>query len=417
MPTFARVRRERGPALAWTPTQDSYHELAQRLRGEGRLPVYVTQPAILEFEAHLRDSALPMPFGLLAGDVCVCPRTKLEYLLVDTVSHAHVELGGADPYAQISEELQSLASERSREHKVAIGWYLGGLADDLTLDEDVTRMHEQLFPERWQLVLVRGAVAGAEHGAFLRYESIWTRWFSIPFFEVLSERAAKNKGEHRTAIRWENYLADQPARPLGEPEVSVSDVNLAPRPSWGARLFGASVEPHRRVEHGAHDGVADRARAASAPARKEPPSVPRSQTATPPVALTPTVTVPASLTNSLERTPSAIRATQPSPAQPTEREVTVPIVVDAGAPIVRELTTVEPSVTTPAEQVRAAPVQEAVSEAHRIFIDGMLVTAPLAAEPSPKPGTSPGTDRPRTSPVSVGVLLLLTLVLLYLIVR
>ena len=195
MPTITRVRRKRGPALAWTPTQDSYYEVAQILRSARRLPLYLTQTAILEFEAHLRESSLPLPFGLLAGDICVCPQTKLEYLLVDTVSHARVELGGDDPYGQLAEELQSLASEQSRKRKVAIGWYLGGLADDLTLDDDVTRLHEQLFPERWQLALVRGATSGAERGAFLRYESIWNRWYSIPFFEFLPRARRAEEGE------------------------------------------------------------------------------------------------------------------------------------------------------------------------------------------------------------------------------
>jgi hypothetical protein len=218
------------------------------LRREGRLPLYLTQAAILEFEAHLRESSLPLPFGLLAGDVCVCPQTKLEYLLVDTVSRARVELGGDDPYAQLAEELQSLASEQSGKRKAPIGWYLGGLADDLTLDDDVTRLHEQLFPERWQLALVRGAASGAERGAFLRYESIWHRWYSIPFFEFLPEHAGQKKGERRTAIRWENYRANEPARPLEASEARVRGVDAAPRPSWGARLFGASPEPLSSAE-------------------------------------------------------------------------------------------------------------------------------------------------------------------------
>jgi hypothetical protein len=386
MPTFARVRRERGPALAWTPTQDSYYELAQRLRSEGRLPVYLTQAAILEFEAHLRESPLPLPFGLLAGDVCVCPRTRLEYLLADTVSRARVELGGDDPYAQLAEELQSLASEQSRQRKVPIGWYLGGLADDLTLDADVTRLHEQLFPERWQVVLVRGAASGAELGAFLRYESVWARWYSIPFFELLPERGGHKKGERRTAIRWENYRADEPALPLDESEAAVRDVNEAPRPSWAARLFGASASP--------------------------------------------------------------LRAPEPPPAQPVERKIAVPAVDRVTAPIERKLTApVESRVTAPAVPMRAAPIEKKLAApaalraaptpkvkvaptvasptatpvareepepvVQHVFIDGILVPAPLASELFQKPGMSPGSDRVSKSSVLGGALLLMMLVLLY----
>ena len=377
MPSFTRVRRKRGPAIAWTPTQDSYHELAQRLRGEGRLPVYLTQPAILELEAHLRDSALPMPFGLLAGDVCLCPQTKLEYVLVDTVARARVELFEDDPYAQLAEELQSLASEQSAKRKVPIGWYLGGLADDLTLDEDVTRLHEQLFPERWQLALVRGAASGAERGAFLRYESIWCRWYSIPFFELLPEHAGQRKGESRTVIRWENYRADVPARPLDESEVSVPGVNAAPRPSWGARLFGASLESLRWAERGAPARVAERE--PTAPARQEPPSVPRSQTVIPPV------------------------------APPVEEKVAAPAELRvAPAPELKAGSKVASPAATRVGREEQEPGMQYV------FIAGMLVPAPPASDLSRSPAMSPGSDRVSRSSVVVDALQLLILVLLYL---
>ena len=415
MPTFTRVRRKRGPALAWTPTQDSYYELAEKLRSGGRLPLHLTQTAILEFEAHLRESSLPLPFGLLAGDVCVCPQTKLEYLLVDTISRAGVELGGEDPYAQLAEELQSLASEQSRKRKVAIGWYLGGLADDLTLDADVTRLHEQLFPERWQLALVRGVASGAERGAFLRYESIWARWYSIPFFEFLPERAGQKKGERRTAIRWENYRADGPVRPLDDSEASVRSVDTAPRPSWGARLFGASLDALRPAERGTPGRVAERARPTSAPARQEPPREPRSQTVTPPV------TVPASRTNPLEIAPSALRARELSYVQAAKRKVAVPVVEEkVTAPA--ELRVAPPPELKVASTV-ASPTQTRVAreepepEVQHVFINGTLVPAPLAPELSQKPVMSPGSDRVRRYPVVVSALLLLMLVLLYLVAR
>jgi hypothetical protein len=423
MPTLTRVRRKHGPALAWTPTRDSYYELAQKLRSEGRLPLYLTQAAILEFEAHLQESSLPLPFGLLAGDVCVCPQTKLEYLLVDTVARARVELGGDDPYAQLAEELQSLASAHSGKGKAPIGWYLGGLADDLTLDDDVTRLHEQLFPERWQLALVRGAASGAERGAFLRYEAIWRRWYSIPFFECLTERAAHKKGERRTAIRWENYHADEPARPLDESEASVQKVDAAPRPSWAARLFGAPVKP---------------------------------------VAPSSAVTAPATHATPLEIAAPRRRAPAPPPVQPSERQVAVPVVDEVTAPIERKRTApVERRVTAPVDEMRTAPiaqmrtasveqmrvatVEEKVAapqvpkgaatiaptvaspadtrvvreapapDVQHIFIDGALVPAPLPSERSQEPAMPPGADRVSRSLAVVGALLLLLLVSFYLV--
>ena len=370
MPTFSRVRRKRGPALSWAPTQDSYYELAQILRREGRLPLYLTQAAILDFEAHLRESSLPLPFGLLAGDICICPDTKLEYLLVDTAVRARVELGEDDPYAQLAEELQALVAEQTKRRKLAIGWYLGGLANDLTLDDDVTRLHGQLFPERWQVALVRGADSGAERGAFLRYESIWSRWYAIPFFEFHSERAGHKKGEVGTAIRWENYRADEPVRPLDELEANVRRADAVPRPSWGARLFGTSLSPLRRGGRGMPGPVPDRTRAASVPARQQSSNVAQSQTTGPSAAALPTVKVPSSRSDPLQLTPSPLRSPDRPPVQPAERKpaafadqtLAAPIEQTLPAPVEQRVTTpVEQRVTAPVEQKVAAPVEQKVT--------------------------------------------------------
>ena len=444
MPTFSRVRRKRGSALIWVPTEDSYYELAQIVRSEGRLPLYLTQAAILEFEAHLRESSLPLPFGLLAGDVCICPDTKLEYLLVDTVARARIELGEDDPYAQLAEELQSLVEEQTRQRKVAVGWYLGGLADDLTLDAEVTRVHGHLFPERWQVALVRGAESGVERGAFLRYETIWSRWYAIPFMEFLSERAGHKKGELRTGIRWTNYRADQPARPLDEFEVTVRRANAAPRPSWGARVFGASLEPFLRVGRnspgrGTPRHAAQRTEATSAPARQGSPiAVQRDQPVVAPSAqklVEQRVTAPVERRLKSPVEPSVVAPVEETCVAPVEERVTVPAelrlaptpelkvasTAELGATMPADAnvaTPAEAKVTRPAEAKIATPeeAREGVSaDVQDVFIDGSLVPAPVAFEYSQKPGMLIGPDRVRMSSLVVGALLLLILVLLYLI--
>ena len=481
MPTFSRVRRKRGPALNWAPTQDSYYEFAQMLRSEGRLPLYLTQAAILQFEAHLRESSLPLPFGLLAGHVCICPDTKLEYLLIDTVARARIELSENDPYAQLAEELQSLVSEQASHGKLAAGWYLGGLADDLTLDDDVTRLHGRLFSERWQVALVRGAESGVERGAFLRYESIWSRWYSIPFQEFLSERAGHKKGELRTAIRWTNYRSDEPARPLDELEVNARRADAAPRPSWGARVFGGSAEPFLQAGRstpgrGTPARAPARADAKDTPARRESPSAPPPQAVPAATAPRPTVMVPPSRSEPLEIAPPPRRAPDAPRIEPAERRVavhvdrpvTVPIAQEPTAPVDQKLATpVERSVAAPLEQKAtlvertvAAPVEEtrparvadkvstptqlrvaptpelkvasaaalaapmraearvvAPADVQQVFIDGGLVPAPLAYEFPQKQGMLSGPERVRTLSIVLGALLLLILVLLYLVAR
>jgi len=104
--------------------------------------------------------------------------------------------------------------------------------------------------------------------------------------------------------------------------------------------------------------------------------------------------------------------------QPADRQVPVPVVDEVPAPIERKLTApVEPRVAAAAKPGRAAPVEEPEAEVQHIFIDGTLVPAPLASDLSPTPGMTPGSDRVSRSPVVVGALLSLILVLLYLVAR
>ena len=487
MPTFSRVRRKRGPALNWAPTDDTYYELAQLLHSEARTPLYLTQPAILECEAHLRETSSPLPFGLLAGEICVCRETELEYLLVDTVCPARTELSEDDPYAQLAEELKSLAAEQAAQSKLAIGWYLGGLADDLTLDNDVTVVHRALFPERWQVALLRGN-ADVDRGAFLRFEDLWSRWYSIPFFESLPEHAGHEKGERGTAIRWANYSASAPTRPLEKFEAAERRAYVPPRSWWETSGLGASLEPFRRAMRGIAVRAPERTLVATAPSPKE--TTTRSATTVAPATTArPAVAIPASRARPLDAVPSPRRAPDPpriAPAEPkvavhTEPVVAAPPVQEPTArakpathveqeldlPVARMATTteepkvaftaapshstatepgvesgeeaavravappVEMKVAQPAELKAASPVEQEVAptartnaarethstEVQHIFIDGVLVQAPLVHELPERPGRLLRPDGVRILPLIVGAVFVLAVVVLYLIAR
>jgi hypothetical protein len=224
----------------WAPTPDSHNELARRLGSAAdATPLCLTQPGILELEAHLRDGSSPLPFGLLAGDVYLCPQTQSEYVLIDSVARARIELTEHDPYTQLAGELRSLISEQAKHEKIAIGWYLGGLGDDLTLDGDATDLHRKLFPEHWQVALVHGETSSTERGAFLRFESTWSLWYSIPFCELVSERGGRESRLKGTALRWANYHVDASARPADAAEGSSGAANVTSRSWWGALATSA----------------------------------------------------------------------------------------------------------------------------------------------------------------------------------
>jgi hypothetical protein len=261
MKTIRPTRRKRGPVITWDPAHDSYYIVASMLPGASSTrPLHVTQSTLLEVEADLAAGQSPVPFGLLAGRYCVCPETRIEYLLIDEASPAVTTLTSDDPTAQLAEELRSLIADANRRRKLVLGWYIGGMDDDLALDHDLIELHRQLFAEPWNVVLVRSQGAEVRQGAFFRYQPVTTQLYAIPFFELVADASRSVEGaELRTAVRWANYRAREPILPLA-PAPGTSTTSRPAARHWakwtvsewmerlrggGARV-GASPESSKR---------------------------------------------------------------------------------------------------------------------------------------------------------------------------
>src|SRR5512132_3643615 len=110
METVRRIQRKLGRAVTWEPTHDVFFRFADMLRTSQSVPpLYVAQSVLLEVDARLREADVPVPFGLLVGDWCVCPRTAREYLLVAEIMPGHIEPFGEAMTAALVHELRTLA--------------------------------------------------------------------------------------------------------------------------------------------------------------------------------------------------------------------------------------------------------------------------------------------------------------------
>lgn len=223
MQSLRPTRRNRGRAIAWAPKHDSYYVLAGILRDAASIPpLHLTQSAVLELEAQLENDPSPVPFGLLAGALCVSPQTKLNYLVVDEIAASRSQLTAANPTGQLADELRLLASSAVQHGKLVLGWYIGEVGDELQLDLELASVHRAVFTDAWQVALLRAARIGGTGGALVRLEAVTNRSYQIPFFELLPDSPRSSKSElPRTAIRWPNYAAAEPVLPLN----SSHDVN------------------------------------------------------------------------------------------------------------------------------------------------------------------------------------------------
>jgi hypothetical protein len=205
------VWRRWGSPIRWRPTHDTYY-LAAALRTGANLPTLgITQTALLDLGAAIQQSRTRMPYGVLAGQFCVCPETAEQYLLIDDVRPARAELTDRNFADGLRAELRSLAGLAAKRGKLLIGWYISGTGDDLRLEPEDLDLHREMCPEPWQIVLLHDNSGGTERAALMRFESMTQRLYASPFFEMPPDApdAKSGDGDLVTVLGWTNHRADQ----------------------------------------------------------------------------------------------------------------------------------------------------------------------------------------------------------------
>jgi hypothetical protein len=146
--------------------------------GTGLPTLGIAQTALLDLEAAIQQSRTSMPYGILAGQFCLC---------------------------------------RGR---LLIGWYISGTGDDLRLEAEDLDLHREMFPEAWQTVLLHDNADGTERAALMRFESMTQRLYASPFFEMPSDAAEAKSGDGDlvTVLPWGNHRADQNPSRRSEPQ-------------------------------------------------------------------------------------------------------------------------------------------------------------------------------------------------------
>jgi hypothetical protein len=205
------VWRRWGSPIRWRPTHDTYYLVAALRTGADLPTLGITQTALLDLEAAIQQSRTQMPYGILAGQFCVCPETGEKYLLIDDVRPARAELTDRNFADGLRTELRSLADQAARRGKLLIGWYISGTGDDLRLEHEDLDLHREMFPEAWQIVLLHDNADGTERAALMRFESMTQRLYASPFFEMLPDAAESKSGggDLVTVLPWANHRADQ----------------------------------------------------------------------------------------------------------------------------------------------------------------------------------------------------------------
>jgi hypothetical protein len=335
--------------VKWLPLDDGYYLLASVMTSTRAAPVFVTQKALLQVEAHQVRAVGEHACGILCGAGCVDPATGMEFVLIEDTAPAvrTATINNAD--AALAADLSRVIAQLERSGRRIMGWYRCDVPLGQLISIQNVGLHRSLFGQPWQVSLFRDGIMGQGRGALVRVEPNEGRAFSIPFVEISAHRRVHGHAPLLTSISWLNYRAE-------------SEVALLPDEAF---LDGYQFPPEEPV----YTASPRRAGLLSGLFPHRPPSVtPRRATPVDPVQ---TPTAPAAPTPPLSA--ESVRPAPPVPRRPPSAPVPEP-----------------PPVARAPEPPPSAPVPEPPPSAP---------APPSASEPIPArdPAVATGHDWPERS--------------------
>jgi len=180
-----------------------------------RLAVFVSQTAYNQVVAHAASEEEQEVGGLLAGSWCMDRDGAGQYILVETALPARFTRQGRVYLTFTKDSLVDLHTEMEERFpdRQVVGWYHTHPRMGVFLSHYDTWLHENFFPEPWQVALVVEPHSDTG-GFFVRQEDGQldpARYFG--FYEMDGEAAG-------SVVHWQNLLE---GIDTGEPEGDDTD--------------------------------------------------------------------------------------------------------------------------------------------------------------------------------------------------
>jgi len=206
-------------SILWKPLHDSHYVVAS-LQGSdgGRRKIFVLQQVIDQVEALVRGPGRHA-IGLLVGNLYCCPNTGQYYMVIESIAASatatdenHIGPKIAEALAERSSGLHTLVLGSNEHHGQVLGWYRGAPTIDAKPSLTTAGIHASLFTQPWQTTLVIAEGGGAPGGAFLLHDTVNSRWFFAPFYELLGHAPTPSEPKP-TFISWPQYLTAESVTP------------------------------------------------------------------------------------------------------------------------------------------------------------------------------------------------------------
>ena len=216
-------------SILWKPLHDPHYVVASLQLGDGgRRKIFVRQQVLAQVQSAVHTHGR-RTLGLLLGRLYQCSATGNDYLVIESVSEQDPVSDEAEMAAVIAEALVErgkrhhhlLGSSEDRGHQV-VGWYRGTSTVEAKPSLTTAGVHGSVLNQPWQVTLVVGE--GTRGGAFFLRDTVNSRWFYAPFYELVQDAPAQNQPKP-TVIEWpEQYItADAVVRARPSPVVAAEE--------------------------------------------------------------------------------------------------------------------------------------------------------------------------------------------------
>ncbi|MEE9576368.1 MAG: hypothetical protein V3W35_03065, partial [Gemmatimonadota bacterium] len=202
-----RAERPVGRSILWVPRGRGAYEV-ERPR---RYDLFVEQDVLREACDHALDEE-EGSYGLLAGRLLRCRRTRLPYVHVESAHRADHALPAGEDLTSFRECFWKVRERVSRRGRQVVGWYHTHSLLGLQLSERDRRLHVAHFQEEWACALVVVTQRGRQEGGFFQRDrgDILFRRAILPFYEIIKQKVRPGGGPYVTWIAWDNYRTGAP---------------------------------------------------------------------------------------------------------------------------------------------------------------------------------------------------------------
>lgn len=252
-------------SILWKPLHDSHYVVASLQSGDGgRRRIFVRQPVLRRIQrashAHGRHAV-----GLLLGHLCQCPDSGVSYLIVESVDHLNPVSDENEVAVTVTEALAARSTEY-HPHVVApdeprpqvIGWYRSVSTVETKPSITTAGVHASLFNQPWQITLVVGEDTHGSSGAIYLHDTLNSRWFFAPFYELLNDPPASADEPKPTVVDWPQYLTADAIVPAGaEAPLELEVADRPPKTSFDRPWLRDTSAKRKLAEADARSSAAD----------------------------------------------------------------------------------------------------------------------------------------------------------------